>query len=155
MPGSSGARCVQNPAAQPIVDEFPLRAGALAQCAELRHARVQRGDLSALGGEDLAPVGAGSERRQGGLDLGYDGLHLGRAPAPREVDRERVAALVRAQPQPVGGDRAQLGDEQERDDRIGEPAHRLDRCNSVVAGDEELGLELLARAGGEPGARVR
>ena len=94
------------------------------------------------------------ERRQSGLDGGEQILDTILEAVPGEVDRDAVATVLWAQPEPVGGDGADLADVQERPDLLGELAQRRDRRARVAPLEQVLGLELGARAGRELGAKV-
>ncbi len=105
--------------------------------------------------EQLAPVRARGEGRERRLEVGehpQDGVRLER---PGEVEADRVALVLRAHPQPVGGDRADLAHLEQRADAVRQRAHGLQRGGRVLARHEVLALELRAAARGEAHAEVR
>ena len=63
-------------------------------------------------GEDLGPVGAGIEGCECCFDAGEDGVDGCGFGLPGEVDGHGVALVGGAHPEVVGGDGAQLGDEE-------------------------------------------
>ncbi|MBK7822871.1 MAG: hypothetical protein IPJ61_17865 [Tessaracoccus sp.] len=72
------------------------------------------------------------------------------------MDAESRAALAAAEPQVISGEGAELADVQHRVDAIGKRADGPQRVGSPVAGDEVLGLDLVAaRARGAVEAEVR
>ncbi len=74
-------------------------------------------------------------------------------PPPDELTA--AVARVDGPEKPVSGDRADLARQQERPDPLGEGAHRLERGDGGVGGDQVLRLELVARARGEAHPEVR
>lgn len=75
-----------------------------------------------------------------------DGVVFG---LPGEVDGEGGALVGHAEPEVVGGDGAELGDVEVWGDAVAELLDREDGVVGVLAGDEVLGLDFGAAAGGE------
>ena len=95
------------------------------------------------------------ERRQRRLDLDEQSLHGSLFAAPGEMDADRLAPVLRAHPELVGGDRADLADVQQRADPGGQGEQGGDRRPPVRSGHEVLGLKLLAGARHELETEVR
>jgi len=111
-------------------------------CVELVDAR--RGN-----GEELGPVGTGVEGGELFFDEWEDGLYFGPLGLPGEVDGHGGALVSHAEPEVVGCDGAEFGDEEVRGDAVPELLDGEDGFVGAVAGDEVFGLELGAAAGGE------
>src|SRR5207302_1542440 len=74
---------------------------------------------------------------------------------PGEVDGNRVAPVLRAKPQPVGGDGPQFADLDERFDNRAHAAQRINGFDGSLPREVVLRLDLLAAAWGEAHAEVR
>ncbi len=99
-------------------------------------------------------MGACVEGGEGGFDEGedvVDGVGFG---LPGEVDGHGVAVVGFAEPEVVGGDGAEFSDEEVGGDVVAELLDGEHGLIAAVAGDEVLGLDLLAAAGGEVHAEV-
>src|SRR5215216_6248361 len=140
---------------EPRVAERSARVEALAQADEVREALVQTGNRRGAGEEDLAPVRSRLEPRERSLDVGEHARHGLGLRLPDEVDGDGVAPVLRTHPQPVGGDRADLGNLQHRLDALPQATQRPDRGHGVPARQQELGLQLLAAARREAHTEVR
>ena len=106
-------------------------------------------DLCGGEGEDFGPVGAGVEGSEFFFDErkdSLDGVPLG---LPGEVDGEGGALVGHAEPEVVGGDSAELGDEEMWGDLVAELLDGEDGLVGVLAGDEVFGLDFGAAAGSE------
>src|SRR3954447_19819202 len=84
---------------EPGIAELAFRVQALGQAEVVAAPRV-RGCAE----EQLAPVRAGAERRERLFDVGEHAPDVLRLALPGEVDGDRVALVLRAHPQAVGGD---------------------------------------------------
>src|SRR5581483_5740752 len=96
----------QDVALQPLVAERAAGVKPLLQCPEVLEARVERSELGRAGQKQLPPVRPRAKGPQRGLEQGQDLLHLALLTTPCEVNADRVCLVLRAQPQPVGGHRA-------------------------------------------------
>ena len=106
-------------------------------------------DLCGRKGEDFGPVGAGVEGSEFFFDERkdlLDGVPFG---LPGEVDGEGGALVGHAEPEVVGGDSAELGDEEMWGDLVVELFDGEDGFVGVLAGDEVFGLDFGAAAGSE------
>ena len=94
-------------------------------------------------------MGAGVEGGELFFDEGEDGLDFGPFGLPGEVDGHGGALVGHAHPEVVGGDGAELGDEEVWGDAVAELFDGEDGLVGAVAGDEVFGLKFGAAAGGE------
>lgn len=79
--------------------------------AVVRQLRVELVEARGWNGIELGPVGTGVEGGEFFFDVGQDFLHIGPLGLPGEMDGEGVALVAGAEPEVVGGDGAELGDE--------------------------------------------
>jgi len=100
-------------------------------------------------------VGAGVEGGEFFFDEGKDFPDVGPLGLPGEVDGHGGALVGHARPEFVGGDGAELGDEEMRGDAVAELFDGEDGLPGAVAGDEVFGLQLGSAAGGEVHFEVR
>ncbi len=94
-------------------------------------------------------MGAGVEGGEFFFDEGEDLLDGGPLGLPGEVDGEGGALVGHADPEVVGGDGAEFGDEEVWGDAVAELLDGEDGLVGVVAGDEVFGLDFGAAAGSE------
>ena len=125
------------------------------EVGEGRATPVSRPDDVGRHREQLRPVRPRGERLESGLDRRQERPDRGPVGLPGEVVRDRCAAEGRAQPQVVGGDGADLPDEQEGGDAVAEAVDGVEGRRGVATTDEVLGLEFLAAAGRVVEAEVR
>ena len=92
---------------------------------------------------------AGVEGGEFFFDEGEEGLDRVVFGLPGEVDGEGGSLVGHAEPEVVGGDGAELGDVEMWGDAVAELLDGEDCFVGVFAGDEVLGLDLSAAAGGE------
>src|SRR4051812_13404485 len=122
-----------------VIGEDAVRVEFGREPAQLWHGR--RGHR-----EDLAPVRPRLVPGDRRLDLGYRRLDRGLVAHPGEMECDAVALVGHARRQVVGGDRTDLGDEQDGRQPRAERVHGAYGRRTVLARDEELRLELLALA---------
>src|SRR4051794_5488581 len=150
FPGSA-----EHGALEPAVAEGTPRIEPAHESDEVGVPLVPRRDRCGVGREDLAPVRPGSERGEGTLEVDEQLGDPLRLLPPGEVQGHRVRPVARAHPQPVGGHRADLGDEEERPDPVGERPEGLDGGHGVPSWEQVLRLQLLTGTGSESQPEVR
>ena len=91
---------------EPRVPERAPRVEPLGEQDEVGQAFVEGRDLRGARKEELAPVRARREGSKRRLQLGEDALHHLRLALPREVEGDRIDAVLRAEPEPIGCDRS-------------------------------------------------
>ncbi len=137
-----------------LVAEFALWVVLVEQGFEFGHSGVEGLEFRWGHGEEFGPVGFCVE----GCEFGFDeGKHFGdlwRLWLPGEVDGHGGALIGGADPEVVGGDGAELGDEEMRGDVVAEFFNGKDCLIGAIAGDEVFGLEFCSAAGGEVHAEV-
>ena len=97
----------------------------------------------------LAQWGRGLKGARLFFDLWEESLYFGPLGLPGEVDGQGGSLVGHAEPEVVGGDGAEFGDEEVRGDLVAELLDGEDGLVGVVAWDEVFGLEFGAAAGGE------
>src|SRR5258708_35461543 len=100
-------------------------------------------------GEEFSPMGPGVKGRQ----FPFDGWQqcADRRPVllPSEMYGDGGLIAARAHPEIVGSDGPNLGNHQEWSDLVAQAFHGKYRLHGILAGNEKLGLQFLARAGRE------
>ena len=137
-----------------VVEELAFGVGLVAKGEEVGHAGVEAAQVGGLHGEEFRPVWSGVEGGELLLDQRKDLADGGPLGFPGEVDGERILVVAGAEPEVVGGDGAELGDDEVRGDVVADLLDGGDGVGAVAEGDEVLGLELLAAGGGEVHAEV-
>jgi len=132
-----------------LIAEFSLRVVLLEECLVGGHLCVKLLETRRWGGEELCPVRAGSEGSELFFDEGKDGFDCRPLGLPGEVDGEGWAQVGHAEPEIVGGDGAEFGDEEMRSDAAADLFDGENGFVGAVAGDEVFGLEFGATAGSE------
>lgn len=110
------------------------------QGLEVARAFVEFADVGWWNGEDFGPVGAGLKWGQLSFDEREDGVNFWSLGFPGEVYGEGVAFVGHAHPEFVGGDGADLGDEEVWGDLIFQFFDCEDGFISAVARDEIFSL---------------
>ena len=111
--------------------------------------RVKPPQGSGRGGEELGPMGTGLEGSELFFDEGQQSEDFRGFGLPGEVDGEAFAVVCGAEPERVGGDGAEFGDEEVGCDEVAELLDGEDCFIAAGAGDEVFSLELCAAGRGE------
>lgn len=135
------------------MSNFP--AGSSPEPLEVPALRVQPRQFHGRRLEALPPVRPGSKRKERLLDLRQYGEYGVRPALPGEVNADRVLLVGAAEPQTVGGDRADLAGLENRRDPRAEAAQLVECLGCVVTWKEVLALKFLAAAGRELQPEVR
>jgi predicted MFS family arabinose efflux permease len=143
------------PAVGAGVAELTARVQAAHEVSEVGQALVARAEGFRRRGEDLAPMGPGGERGQLAFGERDHGQHRGGIGDPGEVEGHAVLPVTRAEPEPVGGDHADLADEQDRGETGPDLVQGVQGGDRVLGGKQVFRLQFVAGARPELGPEVR
>jgi len=137
------------------VAELTPRVEAVHEVSEVGQALVAGTEDLLRHGEDLAPMGPGGERGQLAFGEPDHGQHRGGIGDPGEVEGHAVLPVTRAEPELIGGDDADLADEQDRGQAGPDLVQGVQGGYRVLDGKQVFRLQFVAGARPEPGPEVR
>jgi hypothetical protein len=127
-----------------LVAELALGVVLLDESLVVGHLCVELVETRRGNGEELGPVGAGVEGGELFFDEWEDGFDFRPLWLPGEVDGHGRALVGHAEPEVVGGDGAEFGDEEVRGDAV---AELLDGEDGFVGAAPLLGVKLSLKWG--------